>query len=123
MGRLRDDADRVKDTSTTTGTGSLTLSGSAPTGYVTFNAGIGQGPRFCYTIQIADESEWEVGVGYLSAATTLVRERVMKSTNSNNAVNFSAGTKTCFVTFCADRAKKITTRGVALMMVRGCYLT
>lgn len=90
--------DRVEDTTTTTGTGNVTLSGTAPTGRVTFNAAFGTGPRFGYVIQSSDESEWETGVGYLSASTTLVRETVSKSSNANAAVNFSAGTKRVFAT-------------------------
>ncbi len=91
-------ADRVKDTTTTTGTGDLTLSGTAPTGYQTFNAGVGVGPRFGYAISSVGGAEWETGFGYLSGSTTLVRSRVMASSNSNAAVNLSAGTKDVFLT-------------------------
>lgn len=98
----RNYADRVKDSTTSTGSGNITLSGTAPTGYVAFetafpNAG---GKRFPYVIE--GGSEWETGVGYLSASTTLVRETVLRSTNSNAAVNFSAGTKNVFHTNIAD---------------------
>lgn len=87
-------ADRVKDTTTTTGTGDITLSGTAPTGYVTFNTAFGTaGRKFYYCISSSGGSEWEVGKGYLSASTTLVRSQVTASSNSGSAVNFSAGTK------------------------------
>lgn len=113
--------DRVEDTTTTTGTGNVTLSGTAPTGRVTFNAAFGTGPRFGYVIQSSDESEWETGVGYLSASTTLVRETVSKSSNANAAVNFSAGTKSVFATLIGDQAGNFTGIGRAIMLARGAF--
>lgn len=86
-------ADRVKDTTSTTGTGDLTLSGTAPTGFVDFNTAFGTNVRFPYAIGSSGGSEWETGYGYLSASTTLVREFVTASSNSGSAVNFSAGSK------------------------------
>ncbi len=87
--------DRVKDTTTTTGTGDITLAGSAPTGFQTFNTAFGTQVRFPYVID-GGTGEWEVGLGYLSAATTLVREAVQSSSNAGAAVNFSAGSKNVF---------------------------
>jgi hypothetical protein len=87
-------ADRVKDTSTTTGTGSLTLSGTAPTGFQDFNTAFGTSEPFPYVIE--GGAEWEVGIGYLSASTTLVRDTVFQSSNADALVNFSAGTKNVF---------------------------
>lgn len=113
--------DRVEDTTTTTGTGDLTLSGTAPTGRVTFNAAFGTGPRFGYVIQSSDESEWETGVGYLSASTTLVRETVSKSSNGNVAVNFSAGTKTVFATLIGAQAETFSSLGLSIMLARGAF--
>lgn len=89
-------ADRVKETSTTTGTGNFTVSGAA-TGYRTFNAAFGTNVKFYYCI--TDGTDWEVGEGYLSASTTIVRDEVNSSSNSNALVNFSAGTKDVFCTF------------------------
>lgn len=83
---------RVKDVTTTTGTGNITLSGTAPTGYVNFNANFGLNTRFGYVIS-STGAEWECGIGYLSASTTLVREVVRDSSNSGAAVSFSAGSK------------------------------
>lgn len=87
--------DRVKDTTTSTGTGNLTLSGTAPTGFVNFNTafGTGSGNTFQYVIDSSGGSEWEVGIGYLSASTTLVRSTILASSNSGSAVSLSAGTK------------------------------
>lgn len=95
-------ADRVKDTTTTTGTGDLTLSGTPPTGYRSFNSAFGVGPTFDYVIESADLSQWEVGTGILSGATTLVRTTVLRSSNSDNAVSFSAGTKNVFHSLTAE---------------------
>lgn len=90
-------ADRVKDSSTTTGTGSLTLSGTAPTGYQDFNAAVGVGPSFYYCISSSGSAEWEVGIGYLSASTTLVRDTILSSSNSGSVVNLSSGTKDVYI--------------------------
>jgi hypothetical protein len=95
-------ADRVKDTTTTTGTGNITLAGSPPTGYQSFNTAFGTSVNFCYTIE--GGSEWEVGMGHLSASTTLVRDLVLASSNSNALVSFSAGTKNAFCTIPAAQA-------------------
>ncbi|MBA2708335.1 MAG: hypothetical protein H0U59_11095, partial [Gemmatimonadaceae bacterium] len=87
-------ADRVKDTTTTTGTGSLTLAGVAPTGFQTFASAFATGERVFYAI--VGGAEWEVGRGTLSAATTLARTDVYASSNAGAAVNFAAGTKDVF---------------------------
>lgn len=100
-------ADRVKDTSTTTGTGNFTLSGTAPTGYVSFNTAFGTNVTFDYAIVMDDESEWEVGYGYLSGTTTLVRQTVTASSNANAAVNFSAGTKNVWCNWSAASASTV----------------
>jgi hypothetical protein len=101
-------ADRVKDTTTTTGTGSLTLSGTAPTGYVNFNAAFGTNMYFHYTISSSGGSEWEVGTGYLSASTTLVRDSVQASSNAGAAVNLSAGTKDVFCSLPANEMNELS---------------
>lgn len=93
-------ADRVRETSTTTGTGTLTLDG-AVTGFRTFSSAIGNTNTCYYTITLG--SDWEVGVGTVGAGT-LARTTVLKSSNSNSAVNFGAGTKDVFVTYPADKA-------------------
>lgn len=105
-------ADRVKETSTTTGTGTYTLAGAA-TGFQSF-AAIGNGNTCLYCAE--DGINWEVGVGtYTSAGTTLARTTVLKSSNSNNAVNWAAGTRNVFVTLAADKFTDLvdlfTTRG------------
>lgn len=93
--------DRVKETTTSTGTGTITLAGAA-VGYQSFSV-IGNGNNTYYTI--AGGSQWEVGIGtYTSSGTTLSRDTVLESSNSNALVNFSAGTKEVFVTYPAERS-------------------
>lgn len=90
-------ADRVKETTTTTGTGTVTLLG-ASTGFQSF-AVIGDANTTYYTIAGQTGNEWEVGIGtYTSSGTTLARTTVLSSSNGGSAVNFSAGTKDVFVT-------------------------
>lgn len=94
-------ADRVQETSTTTGTGTFTLDG-AIAGYVSF-AAIGDGNTTYYTI--VGGTQWEVGVGtYTASGTTLSRDTVLSSSNSNTLVDFLAGSKKVFVTYPAERA-------------------
>jgi hypothetical protein len=118
--------DRVEDTTTTTGSSDMTLSGTAPMGRVTFNAAFGNGgveaKRFAYVIQTSDESEWETGIGYLSASTTLVRETVIQSSNSNNAVTFSAGTKKVFASLLGYQAQRMIGAGRAILLSQRNFL-
>lgn len=94
-------ADRVKETSTTTGTGTVTLAG-AVTGFQSFSA-VGNANSTFYCIAAQSGTEWEVGIGtYTSSGTTLSRDTVLSSSNSGSLVNFSAGTKDVFVTFPAS---------------------
>lgn len=96
-------ADRVKETTTTTGTGTVTLLG-ASTGYQSF-AVVGNANTTYYTIAGQTGSEWEVGIGtYTSSGTTLARTTVLASSNSGSLVTFSAGTKDVFVTYPAEIA-------------------
>jgi hypothetical protein len=92
--------DRVQETTTTTGTGTVTLAG-AVSGFQSFSA-IGNG-NTCY-YAIVGETEWEVGLGtYTSSGTTLSRDTILESSNGGSAVNFSAGTKNVFVTYPAEK--------------------
>jgi hypothetical protein len=108
-------ADRVQETTTTTGTGTVTLAG-AVSGYQTF-AAVGNGNSTYYTI--AGGAEWEVGIGtYTSSGTTLSRTTVISSSNSGSLVNFSAGTKNVFVTYPAARAVPFN-RAIVMSLVFG----
>jgi hypothetical protein len=111
-------ADRVKETSTTTGTGNITLAG-AVSQFQAFSPRYATNQPFYYAIVGQTGTEWEVGEGYLSGATTLVRETVLQSSNSDALVNFSAGTKDVFVTIPADRANDWNTHGKVVAQVMG----
>ena len=97
--------DRVKETTTTTGTGTVNL-GGAQTNFETFVAGIGDGNTTYYAIVHRSSAEFEVGLGTLTDASpdTLARTTVISSSNSDSAVNFSAGTKDVFCTMPASKA-------------------
>ena len=96
--------DRVKETSTTTGTGTFDLAG-AETGFESFVSGVGDGNVTYYAISNDGTNEFEVGIGTVTDATpdTLARTTVISSSNSDALVNFSAGTKTVFCTLPASR--------------------
>jgi len=96
--------DRVKETSTTTGTGTFSLAG-AETGFETFVAGVGDGNTTYYAISHDGTNEWEVGVGTVTDAgtDTLSRDTIISSSNSDAAVNFTAGGKTVFCTLPAKK--------------------
>jgi hypothetical protein len=109
-------ADRVKETTTTAGTGTVTLLG-ASTGYQSF-AAIGDANTTYYTIAGQTGSEWEVGIGtYASSGTTLARTAVISSSNSGSLVNFSAGTKDVFVTYPASFTSNAIGGGVGAVML------
>jgi len=111
-------ADRVQETTTTTGTGTITLAG-AVTGFQSF-AAIGNGNTTFYTIADQTGSNWEVGIGtYTSSGTTLSRDTVLSSSNSGSLVNFSAGTKNVFVTYPAGRAAYGLTAGSNITLTPG----
>ena len=118
--------DRVEDTTTTTGSSNMTLDGAPPTGRVSFNTAFGNGgieaKRFAYVIQSSDESEWETGIGYLSASTTLVRETVIQSSNSNSAVSFTSGTKKVFATLLGYQAERMLGAGRAILLSQRNFL-
>lgn len=94
--------DRVKETSTTTGTGTLTLAG-AVTGYQSFSSAIGNGNTTYYGIYLDGGSEWEVGLGTVGAGT-LARTTVLASSNGGSLVNFSAGQKSVWCDYPATKA-------------------
>lgn len=95
--------DRVKETTTTAGTGTITLAG-AVAGFQSFSV-IGNGNTTYYTIVDTTNSTWEVGIGtYTSSGTTLSRDTVLESSNSGSLVPFAAGTKDVFVTYPAERS-------------------
>ena len=101
--------DRVKETTTTTGTGTLTL-GGAVTGYQAFDAAIGSGNTTYYAIYLDGGSEWEVGLGTVGTGT-LARTTVYASSNGGSAVNFSAGQKSVWGDYPAIKAMFLDSNG------------
>jgi len=115
-------ADRVKETTTTTGTGTVTLLG-ASTGFQSFST-IGDTNTTYYTIAGQTTSEWEVGIGtYTLSGTTLARTTVIASSNAGALVNFSAGTKDVFVTYPAEYTANAVGGGIGAALLNASTVT
>ena len=100
--------DRVKETTTTTGTGTYTLAG-AEVGFQSFST-IGNGNTTYYTV--TNGGDWEVGIGtYTASGTTLARTTILSSSNSDNAVDWSVGEKFVFVTQPSSKASFLDASG------------
>lgn len=95
-------ADRVRETSTTSGTGAMALSG-AVVGYQSFSATVGAGNTCYYVIATAGSSDWEVGLGTVGS-NTLARTTVYASSNGGGLVNFSSAQKDVLLTLPAEKA-------------------
>lgn len=104
-------ADRVRDTSTSTGTGSFVVSAAPPLGYRTLSTVLTTSDTFYYCISHQTANEWEVGLGTWSGSSTFARTTVYSSSNSGSAVTFSAGTKDVFLTLAADRSVQLNPAG------------
>lgn len=109
---------KVREKTTTTGTGTLTLSGAMPK-HQTF-AAIGDGGKCYYSIEMAGSSLYEVGIGtYTASGTTLSRDTIIDSSNSNSAVDLPAGEKEVFVSLVADKISEIPANGFRLTLATG----
>ena len=98
--------DRVKETSTTQGTGDITLAGAA-TGFITFNSGIGTSNTTYYAIFEQGTANFEVGLGTLSGSTTLQRDTVLSNSAGNTSkINFNSGGSSTLDVFCTMPASK-----------------
>ena len=110
---------RVRETTSTTGTGAVTL-GGAVGGFQTFAAGIGNSNTTYYAISINTENEWEVGLGTLNSdSSTLTRTTVLESSNSDAAVDFAAGSKEVFCTLPAEKAVYLDASGDSVPALGG----
>jgi hypothetical protein len=108
--------DRVKETTATTGTGTVTLAGAA-SGFQSF-AAIGDGNQTYYVISDAATGDWEVGIGtYTASGTTLSRTTVLSSSNAGSLVPFAAGTKDVFVSYPSSRSVYLDTAGSAVTVL------
>ena len=100
--------DRVKETTTTTGTAAITLAG-AVSGFETFAAGIGNNNDTYYCIAHQSANEWEVGKATLNGdCSQIITRQIYSSSNSDSSVDFSAGTKDVFCTFPASKTMDMT---------------
>ena len=96
--------DRVKETSTSTGTGAISLAGAQPN-FRTFSSVLSNADTTYYAIIDNTNLAFEVGLGtYATSGNTITRTTVLSSSNSNSAVDFSAGTKDVLLTYPADKA-------------------
>ena len=96
--------DRVKETTTTTGTGAISL-GGAVTNFQAFSAVLSDGDTTYYAIVDTTNTEFEVGLGtYASSGNTLTRTTVLESSNSGSAVDFGAGSKNVFIAYPAEKS-------------------
>ena len=111
--------DRALSTSTSTGTGNMSALAAAAT-YSTLAASFSLFEMFTYVIASQTLTEWEIGMGYLSDASTLVRTGVVyASTNSNGLVNFSAGTKDVFNSVTAKHMQRVASKGKSIAFSAG----
>jgi len=96
--------DRVKENTTTTGTGAVSLGGAAAT-FDAFTSYMANGDTTYYAIvhTTSGTDEWEVGLGTWNTGNTLTRTTVLAGSNGTSAVNFSAGTKDIFMTYPASK--------------------
>ena len=116
--------DRIKETTTVTGTGDATLLG-AVSGFSSLASAFIVGEPIYYAI--VGTTQWEVGRGYLSSSTVFVREVVLESSNFTGsppdvvyaAVSFSAGTKDIFITIPAERIEEMWTKGQVTALITG----
>lgn len=95
--------DRVKETTTTTGTGAITLSG-AVTSFQAFSDVLSVGDGTFYAIVDSTSGLWETGIGTYSGTNTLSRTTILESSNNGNVVNFTSGTKQVFMTYPASQS-------------------
>jgi hypothetical protein len=95
--------DRVLETASAPGTGTVTLLG-ASLGYQSFNTALTSGSTTYYTIADLGGANWEVGLGTFTSPNQLVRNTVLSSSNAGATVNFSTGTQNVFITYPSSQA-------------------
>ena len=102
--------DRVLETASSPGTGTVTLLG-ASLGYQSFNTALTSGSTTFYTIADLGGANWEVGVGTFTSPDQLTRDTILASSNSGSAVNFSTGTQNVFITYPSEKSVNLDGSG------------
>ena len=100
--------DRVRETSTSQGTGTINLAG-AVTGFQTFVSGIGTGNTTYYAIFEEGTNLFEIGLGTVTDATpdTLSRSTVLSNSSGNTSnIDFNSGGSSTLSVFCTMPASK-----------------
>jgi hypothetical protein len=105
-------ADRVQETSVTSGTGTLTLAG-ALAGYQTFSTAIGNGNTTFYTIYDPNAYDWEVGIGTVGAGTLARTTVLSNSAGTTSQISFASNSKFVFCTYPAEKSINYDANGVA----------
>jgi hypothetical protein len=96
--------DRVKETTSTTGTGAISL-GGAVANFQAFSAVLSDADTTYYAIIDVTNSDYEIGLGtYSSGGNTLARTTILESSNGGSAVSFGAGTKNVFIAYPAEKS-------------------
>ncbi len=102
--------DRVLETASAPGTGTVTLLG-ASLGYQSFNTALTSGNTTYYAIADLGGSNWEVGIGTFTSPDQLARNTILESSNSGSIVNFSSGTQNVFITYPAEKSVNLDASG------------
>jgi len=102
--------DRVLETASSPGTGTVTLLG-ASLGYQSFNTALTSGNTTYYTIADLGGANWEVGIGTFTSPDQLTRDTILSSSNAGSAVNFSSGTQNVFITYPAEKSVNLNSSG------------
>ena len=113
-------SDRVRDTTTTTGTGDITVSGTPPAGFLTLSTRLAFNGDNCWAC-IEGGAEFEVCLLTRVSANVYARSKVQASSNAGALVNFSAGTKKVFLTLPASMVGP--SLGISVAMRQGAYLS
>lgn len=103
-------ADRVQETTTTTGTTDFAL-GGAVTGFQTFSAGVGNSNTCYYSVLLPNTSEWEVGLGTVSSDGATLERTSVYASSTGSKISFSAGQKFVFVTYPAEKSVNLDAGG------------
>jgi len=102
--------DRVLETASAPGTGTVTLLG-ASLGYQSFNTALTSGNTTYYAIADLGGANWEVGIGTFTSPDQLARNTILESSNSGSIVNFSSGTQNVFITYPAEKSVNLDASG------------